>query len=183
MAVLGAMSLLRVRNLPEQSAVPFLLYEDLSLHTYGVLSREDATVRQHLETARDWFYQSALHGRLFALSYIGYIRAQLEGGAVGLGWIEENEYSELQEFEIVAFLPQTIYKALPFEIAPQLRNGPSGIAYEKLPKDEWQAAILAELANQFEQDRIAAELPPISVSESTAPSSEEMRVMICYPFW
>ncbi len=73
----------------------------------------------------------------------------------------------------------TVYNALAFEIAPQLRDGPSGMIYEMLPRNERQRTIVAGLAERFEQDREEAKLPPIEIAESTAPPMEELRSMLC----
>lgn len=179
MAVLGAVSLLKARNMTEDSAVPFLLYEDVSLHGYFRKDALEPEAIKHLEEAYGWFYKSALHGRILALGYAGESIGAVEGGPVGLGWIEEDEYEGLRGLRQSAFTPMTVYSALAFEIAPQLRDGPSGIIYEMLPRDEPQATILVELVKQFEKDREVAKLPPIEIAESTAPPMEEVRAMLC----
>lgn len=179
MAVLGAISMLKSRGIGEQYAVPYLLFEGMSLHTYWEPSLEDPAVQQHLETARDWFYKSALRGRLLALYWVGEVDARLHGGAVGLGWVDESDYGELDAAQRTALMPQNVYNLLAFKIAPQLRDGPSGFVYEMIPKSERQAPILENLAIRFEQDRVAKELPPIIVTESTSPPWEEIQGMIC----
>lgn len=179
MAVLGAVSMLRARNIAEDQAVPYLLLEDMKLHTYVSHKQLDPEEVKHLEEAYRWFYLAALHGRLLALPYAGDAIGILEGGPVGMGWIEKDEYDALRGFSKSAFMPTTVYNALAFEIAPQLRDGPSGIIYKILPRNERQRTIAAGLAERFEQDREEAKLPPIEIPESTAPPMEEIRSMIC----
>lgn len=182
MAVLGAVSVMKARNVAENNAVPYLLFENMSLHTYSRNGPFEPEAIKHLEDAHRWFYNAALHGRLLALAFAGETIGIIEGGPVGLGWIEKDEYEALQGFPKSAFMPMTVYNALAFEIAPQLRDGPSGIIYDLLPRNERQATILVELAKQFEKDREEAKLPPIVIAESTAPTMEEIRSMLCETF-
>lgn len=182
MATLGAVSVMKARNMAEDKAVPYLLHEDMSLHTYFNKVPLQPEAIKHLEEAHSWFYRAALHGRLLALGYAGESIGIIKGGPVGLGWVEEDEYEALRGFAKSAFMPMTVYNALAFEIAPQLRDGPSGIIYELLPRNERQETILVELVKQFEKDREEAKLPPIVVAESTAPSMQEIRSMLCESF-
>jgi hypothetical protein len=183
MAVLGAVSVMRARNLPEDKAVAYLLREDPSLWSFSLAQRLEPETVKHLEEARDWFYKSALHGRLLALQNAGEIIGIVAGTPTKLGWIEEDEYESLEGYERHALDPTTVYHALAFEIAPQLRTGPFGtIISELAPGGERQQAVLDELASQFEKDREAAKLPPIVISASTAPSMEEFESMLCEPY-
>lgn len=179
MAVLGAISLLRTRNIAEDKAVPYLLGEDAALYTYTSNGQLEPEAIEHLEEAYRWFYEAALHGRLLALPFAGEAIGALEGGAVGMGWIEKDEYDALRGFSKSAFMPMTVYNALAFEIAPQLREGPSGMIYEMIPSNDRQKTIVAALAEEFEKDREEANLPPIEIAESTAPPLEDIRSMLC----
>ena len=179
MAVLGAISMLKARGIEEQHAVPFLLFENLSLHSYREPPLDDPEVRQHYKDAQEWFYKAALRGRLFALYWVGEMKARLEGGAVRLGWIEEAEHAELSALEQSALMPPSVYNLLAFEVAPQLRTGLIDMYYESLPKHEYQEGILKDLVDQFERDRKAAYLPPIVVPESTSPPWTEVEEMLC----
>ena len=179
MAVLGAIWMLKAIGIAEQYAVPFLLYEDIALSTPWEPSLEDPDVQRHLKVAREWFYKSALHGRLFALYRVGEIDAKLGGGPVGLGWIDKSQYEDFRAAQRSALMPQNVYNLLAFEIAPQLRTGTLEIIYDLIPKHEYQGPILEDLATQFEQDRLARKLPPIVVPESQLPTWEEIREMIC----
>jgi hypothetical protein len=167
MAVLGAVSVMRARNLPKDKAVDYLLREDPSLWSFSLGQQLEPDRVKHLEEARDWFYQSALHGRLLALQNAGEI--------IGI--------ESLEGYERHALDPTTVYHALAFEIAPQLRSGPFGpIISELAPGGERRQLILDELARQFNEDREAAQLPPIVISASTAPAMEEFESMLCEPY-
>jgi hypothetical protein len=159
MAVLGAVSVMRARNLPEDKAVAYLLREDPSLWSFSLAQRLEPETVKHLEEARDWFYKSALHGRLLALQNAGEIIGIVAGTPTKLGWIEEDEYESLEGYERHALDPTTL-----------------------APGGERQQAVLDELASQFEKDREAAKLPPIVISASTAPSMEEFESMLCEPY-
>ena len=78
-----------------------------------------------------------------------------------------------------ALMPQNVYNLLAFEIAPELRGGAMEILYELIPRADYQARILERLASQFEQDRIAANLPPVQVPESQLPPWQDIIDMLC----
>jgi len=180
MAVLGAVSVMRARGLADDNAVPYLRHEDRSLHTDVTSQPLEAATVKHYQEARDWYYRSALNGRLLALYRVGEIDGIIRGGAVGLGWIEKDEYESLLGYEKTAIDPSIIYNLLALEIAPQLRDGIFAVIYQgQRPRTEQQWAILAKLEKQFDQDREEAKLPPIDIPESTAPPMEELLPLIC----
>lgn len=181
MAVLGAISMLKARNMQPHHAVPYLLFEDGPVRAYITPSMEDPKARQHYSDARDWFYKSALHGRLLALYWYGEITGSLEGGAVGLGWTDQATFEALPSAQQVALWPSTVYSLLAFEIAPKLRTGVGEMYYDLLPKHEFQPAVLEKLAVRFEQDRIAQRLPPIELPTSVGPPWAQVEEMLCEP--
>ena len=179
-AVLGAMSVMRAWNFPEDRAVAYLLREDPSLWSFHIEQPMQPETLRHLEKARDWFYEAALHGRLLALQNAGEIISLISGTPPSLGWIGLNDYESLPGDEKYALDPLLVYHALAFEIAPQLRTGPFGMVVSKLTVGgERQQLILGELVRQFNQDREAARLPPIEIPESRAPSTMEFESMLC----
>lgn len=182
MAVLGAISVMKARRLPEERAVGYLLREDPDVWSFSLERPLEPEVVKHIEDARDWFYKSALHGRLLALENVGEMVEIIAGTPTELGWIEENEYSSLTVREKYALEPTTVYHALVFELAPELLTGPFGAVNAELALGgEIQQAILSELGRQFSEDREAAGLPPIIISESRAMSMEELAAMLCEP--
>lgn len=180
MSVLGAMSMMRARKLPENKAVAYLMNEGGGLHT-GYFSRPlDSSTAAHLEEASEWFYQAALHGRVMALYHVGDLLWVQKGGPVELGWIDRAEYDSLSPFQKTALLPANVYNVLAYEIAPELQSGPHGnLMMELMPRSERQQQILDALRSSFREDLDAAELPPISVAVSTVPPMEELRSLLC----
>lgn len=182
MAVLGAVAVMRARNLPETKAVEYLLREDPTVWSFSLERPLEPDVLQHLEAASSWFYKSALHGRVLALQNAGQVIAMVAESPTQLGWIEEDIYEELSGRERYTLDPATVYEALAFELAPQLRSGPFGQANADLTLGgERQRAVLDQLVRQFNDDREAARLPPVELPESQAPSMEELEAMLCKP--
>ena len=180
MAVLGAISVMRAMTLPDDQAVPYLLLEEPGLKLYEFPQPLDPDTAMHLEQASDWFYKSAVHGRLLALRDAGEIIAIVGGTPYELGWIPRDEYENLEGFERHALEPANVYGALAFEILPELSGGPLGaMTAEMTPGGDRQQLLLHELAWRFTQDREAAGLPPIEIPESTAPSMEELESLLC----
>lgn len=125
---------------------------------------------------------SAVHGRMLALQNVGEIIAIAGSSPAELGWIQQEEYESLEGYERHALDPTNVYGALVFEIAPELRSGPLGtMILDLTPGGERQQRVLQELAKQFHQNREAANLSPIVISESTAPSMEELKAIFCEP--
>ena len=182
MAVLGAMSVMRVMNLPDDAAVAYLLLEGPELQAFDLANPLETEIAEHLEEARAWFYKAAIHGRLLALQNVGEVVAILGGSPAELGWIQQEDYDSLETFEKHALDPANVYAALAFEVAPELRSGPMGtMISEQTPGGERQQMVLHELAWRFGQEREATGLPPIEISESTGPSMEEFESMLCEP--
>lgn len=182
MAVLGAMAVMRARNLSEDKAVAYLLREDPSVWSFSLQSPLEPEVMKHLEQASDWFYNAALHGRLLALENAGEIIAMVAGTPTELGWVEADEYANLAGYERYELDPATVYHALAFELAPELRSGPFGAINAELTQGgERQQVVLDELARQFSEDRQAAGLPPIAITKSSAMSTAELSAMLCEP--
>ena len=172
MAVLGAISVMRAMGLPEDEAVPFLLLEGPSVQSLGFERPLEPETEKHLEQARNWYYKAAVHGRLLALQNAGYIVAIVDGTPIELGWIQQDEYDSLASYERQALDPINVYGALAFDIAPELRTSPMGaISFGLTPGGDRQQLVLNDLAWRFRQDREAAGLPPIDLSESSAPSN------------
>ena len=182
MAVLGAISVIRAMKLPEDKAVGYLLLEGPELQAFDFADPLEPEVAEHLEEARAWFYKAAIHGRLLALQNVGEIVATMGGSPIDLGWIQQEDYDSLETFEKHALDPANVYAALAFEVAPELRSGPMGAMISgQTPGGGRQQMVLNELAWRFGQEREATGLPPIEISESTAPSMEEFESMLCEP--
>lgn len=183
MVVLGAIYTMKARNLSDDNAVPYLLYEDTSLHNYAFKYPLEPDVVKHYEDARDWYYRAALHGRLLALYFVGDAAGQIEGGPVGLGWIKKEDYDDLSSRERSAIQPANVYNVLAYELAPQLREGLLGSFSEIIPRSDRQSAITDSLKNKFDRDREAAKLPKPIIAHVSSPSMEELRSMICASYF
>ena len=182
MAVLGAISVVRAMKLPEDKAVGYLLLEGPELQAFDFADPLEPEVAEHLEEARAWFYKAAIHGRLLALQNVGEIVASMGASPIDLGWIQQEDYDSLETFEKHALDPANVYAALAFEVAPELRSGPMGAMISgQTPGGGRQQMVLNELAWRFDQEREATGLPPVEISESTAPSMEEYESMLCEP--
>ena len=180
MAVLGAMALMRASGLPEHEAVPYLMNERNDLFSATQKKPRDDAAGAGLEEARTLFYQSALHGRLMALYYVGNLLWMEKGGAVKLGWIDEEAFDALSPYDQNSLLPPNLYNALAYEIAPKLATGAIGTVFFELSlSSEYQRPIVERLRDEFQRDLDAAGLPPISVPESATPSRDELKAMLC----
>jgi len=180
MSVLGAVSIMRARKLSDIKAVPYLLFEDRSLHTYVSNSSIETSTNAHLEEAGEWFYKAALNGRVMALYQVGDTLWNRGLGPVELGWIDNAEYEQLSSFQKTALIPSNVYNVLAFEIAPELKTGPSGrLIFEMLPRSKRQEQAINALKKQFNEDLKLSGLPPISIPASAAPPIEELMSMVC----
>ncbi len=180
MAVLGAMSIMKARELPVEKAVPYLLFEDKELMALTYKRPFPPGFIGHMKQARQWFYKAALHGRVLALYRVGDSLVFEHGGPVELGWISKEEYDGLSSLEKTALHPANLYNALAFEIAPALKRGPTGeVLSAMLPRTERQGDIVDQLADQFDRDLQDAGLPPVAVPESGAPSFDDLLLLLC----
>ena len=180
MVVLGAMSVMRAREWPVENAVPYLLHEDPELMAYRYSRPFSPEFLGHMAQARKWFYEAALRGRVMVLHRVGDSLSFEKGGAVKLGWIDEEEYDGLSSYEKTALIPSNVYNVLAFEIAPALKSGPLGaLMSDLMPHTERQKIIVARLATQFSRDLDEAGLPPVAVSESIAPPVEDLLRLLC----
>lgn len=184
MAVLGAMDLLRFRGLDEARAVAYLRYEDIGLRNRAAQQSPSAAALDDLQTAQDWFYQAALHGRLYALTEMAWLYSWRQQGPVELGWISAKDYDTLDNSGLTAIDPVNVYNDVVHRLAPNLEDGPIGQLLGDM-RDAFvrpsarQAAIVDELANQFERDRRVAGLPPVVVPEYRGPALEELQALLC----
>ncbi|MGB5255634.1 MAG: hypothetical protein WBN44_00130 [Woeseiaceae bacterium] len=180
MAVLGAMSIMRARDLPEDKAVSFLMFEDPALLSFTFSRPFSPEFIDHMTQARQWFYKAALHGRVMVLYRVGGALVFEQGGPVELGWIGKEEYDGLSTYEKTALDPSNVYNVLAYEVAPGLKSGPNGeLVSTLMPRTERQKVIVDELVAQFERDLQDAALPPIVVSESSMPSLDELILLLC----
>lgn len=179
MVILGERAVLRALGLDEERAVSTLQYEEgYEERILHGKSLSDAA-RLELNDAAYWYYQAALHGRLFALRNFGDVVDAQFGGPVGLGWIGKEDYDALDSRDKNAMIPANLYQSLVNKIAPQLLQGALGqIAGMGITADV-QDPILEKLHDEFMNDLANAELPPISVPAAVSPPIEELFAKLC----
>ena len=183
MAVLGAMHVMRARGLPESKAVPYLLLEDHDLLSFRYSFPHTEEQTRQLELAADWFYKSALHGRVMALVNVGHQLDMMRKKPVDLGWVSEESYEQLTRAEKSIFNAANVYQAAADTIAPELEiglfddeNGGFGTMFAQ------RFANIAEpIAEEFGAERRRLGLGPLTVPASDLPPFEELKKLLCDP--
>lgn len=183
MAILGAMHVMRARGMPESKAVSFLLLEDSELlsYTYSLPHTEGQT--RHLELAADWFYQSALHGRVMALVNVGHQLDMLGKTPVDLEWISREAYEQLTRAQKATFNAANVYQGVAYTIAPELRIGlfdDDAFGFGTMFARRF-SSIAEPIAAEFQSDRRELGLPPLSVPASELPPIQELTELLCSP--
>lgn len=179
MVVVGAMSVMRAYRMDVSRAVDWLANGgDLE----GVVMQQqqmssDASLA--LNDAAYWFYQAALHGRVFALRHYGQVRGQLFGGPVGLGWIGQAEYDDLGPEQQQELWPVKLYG----HAASAMKPSPDESAIQRSARmasgGELVAEILAEIQNEFDMAVVDAALPQPAASASDIAEFERLRSQVC----
>ena len=183
MAVLGAMYVMRARGLPDSDAVPYLLLEKPDIRSYQYNLPHTGEQTQHYELAADWFYKSALHGRLLALINVGHQLVTMGKTPVDLGWISTVDYDRLTRAEKSTFNASNVYQAVAFTIAPQVEVGffeEVGLGFGSMFAERF-ASIAEPIATRFRSDRAELGLSPLTVPSSTLPSYRELTELLCNP--
>lgn len=179
MVILGERAVLRALGLDAGRAVSTLQFEEgFEERTLLGKSFSDAA-RLELNDAAYWFYQAALHGRLFALRNYGEVVSAQFGGPVGLGWISQADYDALDSREKNAIIPPNLYQSLVSKIAPELLDGALGQFVEMTTTADVQNPILDKLHDEFTSDLADAGLSPISVPAAVSPPVEELYELLC----
>jgi len=181
MAVLGAMHVMRARGLSDSDAVPYLLLEEPNLLSYQYKLPHTEEQTRHYELAADWFYKSALHGRLLALINVGNQLVTMGKTPVDLGWISKEDYDDLTRAEKSTFNASSVYQAAAFTIAPQVEVGffeEVGLGFGSMFAKRF-ASIAKPIATRFRSDRAELGLSPLTVPASTLPSYRELTKLLC----
>lgn len=183
MAVLAAMHVMRARGLPESKAVPYLLLEDSDLLSYRYSLPFTNEQTRHRELAADWFYKSALHGRVMALINVGHQLDMMGRKPVDLGWISAEDYDLLTRAQKSTFNAANVYQAVAYTIAPDLEiglfdedDGGFGTLFAKR-----YASIAEPIAAEFRSDRRDLGLAPLTVPASELPPLRELTALLCSP--
>ena len=179
MAVIGAAAVMRAYDVDEALATDWLNNEyaitDLDIGRTQLSS--DASLQ--LNEAAYWFYEAALHGRLFALRHYGSVRSRLFGGPIGLGWISQDKYDELDDRDRSLLQPFNVYTQVAYDIAPQLREGLLADLSRDLPESDLQLAIRESLLAEFEDTMSESGLQRVEVAPTASPGIAELHDQIC----
>jgi len=181
MAVLGAMHVMRARGLSDSDAVPYLLLEEPNLLSYRYKLPHTEKQTRHDELAADWFYKSALHGRLLALFNVGDQLVTMGKTPTDLGWISSEDYDQLTRAQKSTFNAASVYQAVAFTIAPQVEVGffeEIGLGFGSMFANRF-ADIAEPIATQFRSDRAELGLDPLIIPASTLPSYSELTELLC----
>jgi hypothetical protein len=181
MAVLGAMHVMRARGLSDSDAVPYLLLEDPNLFSYQYKLPHTEEQMRHYELAADWFYKSALHGRLLALINVGDQLVALGKTPIDLGWISTEDYDQLTRAQKSTFNAANVYQAVAYTIAPQVEVGfleEIGQGFGAIIAKRF-ANIAEPIVTQFRSDRAELGLGPLTIPPSTLPSYSELTELLC----
>jgi hypothetical protein len=123
------MLVMRALGQDESGAVDWLR-SDSSTPKGSLSGRQfSATDMLELNDAAYWFYEAALHGRLFALGKYGEARGVIFGGPVGLGWIESADYEAVNSIEKAVLDPMNLHNALVLDLVPELGTGAASIFF------------------------------------------------------
>ena len=181
MAVLGAMHVMRARGLSDSDAVPYLLLEDPNLFSYQYKLPHTEEQMRHYGLAADWFYKSALHGRLLALINVGDQLVALGKTPIDLGWISTEDYDQLTRAQKSTFNAASVYQAVAYTIAPQVEVGfleEIGLGFGSMFAKRF-ANIAEPIVTQFRSDRAELGLGPLIIPPSALPSYSELTELLC----
>ena len=179
MVFIGATAVLRAYDIDVALATSWLSNEFViaDLDTGQTQLSSEASLQ--LNEAAYWFYQAALHGRLFALQHYGEVRSRLFGGPIGLGWISEDKFDELDDGEVASLQPTNVYMQVAYDIAPQLREGLHADLSLSLPESEVQLAIRKTILAEFADTMSESGLPGVDIAPTASPGIVELYDRIC----
>lgn len=179
MVVVGAMSVMRAFRVDTSRAVDWLA-------NGGAL---DGVVMEQQEMSPDaglalndaayWFYQAALHGKVFALRHYGQVRDQLFGGPVGLGWIEQQDYDALERDQQLVLSPARIYGSAAAAMRPVPDENVSRTPVSKSPVSEIAERVLFDIRSNFDDSIADAALPQPTTSSSDVAEYERLMSQVC----
>ena len=179
MAVIGAAAVLRAYDVDEALATDWLNSEYTIADLDVGLTQLSSEASLQLNEAAYWFYQSALHGRLFALRHYGAVRSRLFGGPIGLGWISQGEYEQLGDRDRWSLRPSNVYAQVAYDIVPQLREGLLADLSSGLPESDLQLAIRESLLEEFADTLSDSGLQRVEIAPTASPGIAELYDQIC----
>ena len=150
-----------------------------SLQTALNTDSEPLTVAEvsALETARGWYYDAALHGRVAALAQFGLVRHVLEGNAVDLGWMPAAEYAQLSQGQRSSVYPARIYEHVGHMARPGITEMFGGQVFSR-PTD-LQQPIVDRLTQEFLRDREARGFQNFEPLRAAISDREQILKLVC----
>ncbi len=180
MIVLGRRAELRADGKPEDDAVGLLDGQDSTTRSFSNNKILEEDVRAARVEAEHWYYQSVLHGRLFAMFYVGMLRERLYGGPIELGWVDEDAYSEMDSKQRTDYYPAVVYGAAATTLVPEAIQSPMlTLALEGLDTSAGDPATVELIVNELRADlqQNGLSLPDIPAYEG--PGIDEWRKEFC----
>jgi|GEM_PF-6765927 len=153
LVVAGAMAEMRAANVDEGLAVSYLNFDARVERPKPPLNEHES---RELERAAALYYEAALRGRFGALWRFADALDRLRGGAVGLDWISEAEFENLDSRSQVSLDPVLVFSMVAERLGAELLQGPHGVLHDKLydsPTSERQAEVVSRLLDEFETAR------------------------------
>ncbi len=182
MVVLGAMADLRARGLDENLAVALLSYEKAGLNSFSGNKSWRESHGKELDEAAHWYYQAALHGRIFALQNFGSMLLAKQESPIDRGWITQQEHDSLSKADQARISPINIYSYVVYDLLPNLKYGIFGDSFSTYtPKSEIELRLREQVVNQFLADQRAANLPPVHLAEPATRHIDDLENLICRP--
>ena len=117
--------------------------------------------------AAGWFYQAALHGRVYALTQVGEAlswRGGLLDAPVELGWVDQDAWETMTTMEKSYRRPVNVYAKTVYDVAPALSTGLGELGYRlSLQGSVETQALRDRIVRRFLEDQQAAGLPPVDI--------------------
>ncbi|MDJ0918702.1 MAG: hypothetical protein QNJ05_13125 [Woeseiaceae bacterium] len=184
MVVLATRASLRARGKSEDYAVSQLSgYSNRARSRVPIPDKDSgANPEQALQEAQDWYYKAALHGRIFALVYVGRLQRRLVGGPVELGWIDKQAFEQLERKQRRDFNPFVVYQAAALKLMPQkMASPPMVLALESasVDLDFGDPATIDLVLDEFRTDLQQSGLTLPVIPPYEGPSLEEWREEFC----
>ncbi|MGI9205454.1 MAG: hypothetical protein ACR2Q3_15680 [Woeseiaceae bacterium] len=179
MVVVGAMSVMRAFRVDASRAVDWL---DNGGELEGVVMEQQqmsSDAGLALNDAAYWFYQAALHGKVFALQHYGQVRGQLFGGPVGLGWIEQQDLDALDLQQQQELRPGKIYARAAMRMNPAPDASAGQNPNPVVAGSEITERLLADIRSEFDAAIVDAGLPQPTASISDIEAYENLKSQVC----
>ena len=179
MVVVGAMSVMRANQADGSEAIDWLVdggSADIFFDEQQQLSSEAGLA---LNDAAYWFYQAALNGRVFALQKYGQVRGKLFGGAVGLGWISQEDFDGLNDTQRNELRPINMYHTLALDLSPRPDDGALRSTVRTQTSNDFAVQVQSDIHHEFNMAVVDSGLSPPLVSAADLAEFEALEAQLC----